>query len=397
MCDIIKCMENLKKRYYDFDIARVIAIFTLAFVHIVEFWGYQCGMGDFLTHDCADTLGYISEFLTIFVAPMFMLCMGFNMVLTRKNSAKDFLLRGIFLLVIEITLNLLRYYIPGGFGILIAGKNGATATVLDYMLYGMLNSDIYAFAGLTFLLFALFKKCKFSYIAIMITSIITLVIGEVIAVKFSPAISEALDPNVSNLLGNFLYIDENSTFPLLQWLIFPAFGYTFGSVVTKAKNENKVFHYFAIGAVCVLAICIGVLALTKQDIYLRINAASNNNYMDAICAFAELSIAFLFIYLIRMAYKGLKLDKKEKFNATMKRISSGILYYYCIQWIIIGSVLFITGAFNVWGSQKLGIGWTLLCFVVISAISLVLTFLTQKLVAKLRAKHEQKQEQQKTN
>jgi hypothetical protein len=45
----------------------------------------------------------------------------------------------------------------------------------------------------------------------------------------------------ASLLGNLVYVDKNSCFPLLSWSIFPSIGILLGEVLKKAdepKREN---------------------------------------------------------------------------------------------------------------------------------------------------------------
>ena len=224
------------KRYYDIDLIRVICIICLPLIHITEYWGIEDSCGGFLVESFNDIFYYPCFILTSFVAPMFMLIMGINICFSKKNTPKDLFKRGITLLIIELILNTLRYAIPGLIGIIFSPNNEVRIDVLKMIAFGMINSDILAFAGLTFIVFALFKKINLKPLYILIISFSLYLINEfVIANLLSPTIDNNLHYMLCNLIGNFIYINSDSTFALLEWLIVPAIGY----YILKDKEDNK--------------------------------------------------------------------------------------------------------------------------------------------------------------
>jgi len=368
----------MSKRYYDIDLARSFFILVLPLVHVYEYWGSWGEMANILTKSAESVLSPIVCVLTIFGAPTFMICMGMNLVFSRNTSPGKLAKRGIKLLIVELCFNLIRYVLPGLIGAAIAGTDSSDATtLLFWMVYGLINSDILAFAGMTFIVFALFSKFNFSEITVLITGVICFAVNELLAIFVSPQIDESCNYFLSELLGNIFYVNGDSTFPLLSWLIFPCLGYFFAKKLVK-KNSNKLWHITGGAAAVCLAVAIIVASGSECGILARLNVTEINNRLDPLCALGELAAAFLFIYICHMLFKVLKLEKNEKITAGIKKYSACITYNYIVQWTIVGWVLFITCGTHAWNSQSIGIAVTFVCIVVITIVSYMLGRFLQK-------------------
>ena len=84
-----------------------------------------------------------------------MISMGIGMRYTRHQSPASYLMRGFALLTIGQFLNILRNAVPNLIAYWITGKQVFIANVLL-----ILQADILTFAGLAFLLMAVFKMCR---------------------------------------------------------------------------------------------------------------------------------------------------------------------------------------------------------------------------------------------
>jgi len=376
-------MQN--KRFYEIDLARAIVIITLVFTHVFEFWGDEYGYANILTSDAIEMLRYPAYMACLCGANVFMVCMGINMVLTRHNTPKAFFIRGLILLGIELVFNFARYALPGLIGIWAGGgsNNPNASMIYETMLYGMFNSDILAFSGLTFIVIAGLKKIKMPTYGIFITSIVMNIAGWAIATYASESISNSLDPNLSNFLGNFIWVNGDSTFPFIQWFIYPAIGMLFGEGLKSIENdkqEHKLFGItFIVSAIVFSLTCI-ILAVTDEDVLSRIIDILHDNNMDIVCTIAGLSGSFLFITIIYYIYHAFKLEKHEKANKAISDFSKDITFYYIIQWVIIGWVMFIVMSTDAWNNQVLGIGATIGCIIAIMIASFVIgRFLRKKI------------------
>lgn len=362
----------IKKRYYEIDLARSICILFLPLIHIYEYWGTWGGMADILQDSVSKSLSGFECFLTVFVAQSFMVCMGMNMVWTGNNTAKAFAKRGAGLLLIEIMLNLIRYVMPGLIGVAIGGTDTPqAATALKWMVYGFINSDILAFAGLAFLVFAIFRLLNLKPRTIMIFSILCLVLNSVIFHLIGAALNNSCSLYFNEFLGNFFYVNADSTFSLLGWLIFPACGYLMASCL-MGKDADRQRRAWIIGgavsAVWLAAVSVYFISQGLNPI-LKLNPAECGRRMDFWCVSGDLAAAILFICVCHGLYALLHLEKRQAFNDFVRSYSAGITTNYMIQWTIVGWVLFITCGTGLWGCKALNMAETLTCFVLIEAVS----------------------------
>ena len=368
----------MSKRYYDIDMARCFFILTLPMIHVYEYLGSWGGMAGLLTEGTESVFAPIVCFLTVFGAPTFTVCMGMNIVFSRNAAPEKLKRRGIQLLFVELCFNLLRYVLPGLIGVSIGGTDTADAsTVLFWMVYGLINSDILAFSGMAFMVFSLFIKRKFSGTKVAIAGILCFAINELLARFVSPIIDGNCNYFFSELLGNLFYVNGDSTFPLLSWLVFPCFGYFFAEKFVNKDSEKPWHGMGGIAAICLIAAII-LANGSDGSIMSRLNATELSNRLDPLCALGEVSASFVFIYICHILFGALGLDKNERVKAGMMKYSSCITYNYLVQWTIIGWALFISGGIHLWNSQSMGIAVTIVCIVVITAFSYVFGRFLQK-------------------
>lgn len=368
----------MSKRFYEIDLARCFFILVLPLIHVYEYLGSWGGMACLLTESTESVLAPIVCFLTVFGAPTFMVCMGMNLVFSRNASPEKLMKRGIQLLIVELCFNLLRYVLPGLIGVAIGGTDTADAsTVLFWMVYGLINSDILAFSGMTFIVFSLLLKKSFSEVKVALAGILCFAVNELLAAFVSPQIDGNCNYFFSELLGNLFYVNGDSTFPLLSWLIFPCSGYYFAKKLVK-KESKKLWHIM--GGTAAICLITSIIAAGGREygITARLNVTELYNRMDSLCALGEVSASFLFIYICHTLFGVLGLDKNENIkNGTMK-YSSSITYNYIVQWTIIGWVLFISGGTHFWNSQSMGVGITFVCIAIITVFSYVFGRFLQK-------------------
>ena len=373
----------MKKRYYDIDLIRVICILCLPLIHVTEFWGIEDSCGGFLVNSFNDIFYYPCFILTSFVAPTFMLIMGINMCFSKKNTAKDFFIRGIFLLITELILNFFRYALPGFIGIIFSPNNEVRIDVLKMIGYGMINSDILAFAGLTFIVFALFKKLKLKPFVILAISLFLYLINEfVIANILATSIDNNLHYMISNLLGNFIYINSDSTFALLEWLIVPAIGYAFGYYFLIEKEENKVLKSYIIisiiGLILSSIVILTSILINNRDVLSLFSHNINHTRMDYVCLITNITICFVLLLIGHLIYRNNKIKNNIKFNNFIANFSSNTNNYYIVQWILVGSVMFICGGIGLWGTHNTPLVIGIIGIIVITFISYFLAPLINK-------------------
>jgi len=361
----------MKRRIFEFDVVRVIAVLMLPFIHIMEFWGDMYGYSDILSLQTTSTFNVVSEILCIFAAPTFMICMGINMLNTRHDTAKDFFKRGIFLLLLELVFNVIRYEIPGFISLFFANTAEGKQLVLDTMLLGIFNSDILALAGLAFLCFALFKKLKLNNLTIVFISLFLFALDFTLNKTLVMAtIDSNINGVVSNILGNLIYVNKNSTFPVAEWLVFISFGYVFGSLIKKIgmKNENKLFLCLGVSSLAIFISCVTYCLVTQNDLIESLCQAASCVSMTPLCLIAEISASTLFISIVYFICKLFKLNNNQKACEWFKHFSNNTNAFYLMQWIIVGVVMMVSAA-TMYQSKILPIWATLLCYLIIVLIS----------------------------
>ena len=111
-------------------------------------------------------------FTELFGAATFMISMGIGMRYTRHQSPASYLMRGFALLTIGQFLNILRNAAPNLIAYWITGKQVFIANVLL-----ILQADILTFAGLAFLLMAVFKMCRLKGSVVLAAGVLLRVIA----------------------------------------------------------------------------------------------------------------------------------------------------------------------------------------------------------------------------
>ena len=186
-------------RQIELDIAKGFAILFMIWVHTAETFSAEAGLGYEL----------VDNFLGgPFAAPVFMVCMGIGMRYGRKTAAKDFVKRGIGLLLTGLILNIFRYVLPMLTVYALSGEKLYLNTFT--FLFGV---DILEFAGLAFLFFALAKKLKWKDSVLLIIAAAASVAGSLL--KWITTGNMYIDQFTGYIWGN----DGAQTyFPFLNWV-----------------------------------------------------------------------------------------------------------------------------------------------------------------------------------
>lgn len=197
-----------KRRFEELDLARALPLLLLPLVHVYEEFESIYGLPETLVENYKWIL-----YLCNLMPSVFMILMGANIFFSRKSTAKDLFKRGISFVGIGLALNFLRFIIPS---IITSIVNGNIDGIFgEYgSIYYTLTPDIYDFVGLAFIVFAIFKYFNFSPLTMMLTSVAMLMIDGIIP-QF-----ETASLNLNGFIGRFIYMDVDSCFPLMTWMIF---------------------------------------------------------------------------------------------------------------------------------------------------------------------------------
>ena len=207
-------------RQPELDLLKALCVVGMIFVHSV------LDLGNDVLPSTLDDYG--TEF---FGAATFMICMGVGMCYMHNQSAKAYVIRGFGLLTIGQFLNICRDSIPNLIAWWVTGKQIFIANALL-----VLQSDILSFAGLAFLLIALFKKLKLKNGTILGISVVMSLFA-LISWHVFPSPENYL---LSQLLGYFVITKAESYFPLLCYFIFVAFGCFIGGYYPRIKDKDAL-------------------------------------------------------------------------------------------------------------------------------------------------------------
>ena len=154
MNDLFSDKKINKGRQIEIDFAKCLSIIFMVFVHCL-----------YLSYFVPNTLS-VPYMLIVecilgcpFAAPVFMFCMGVGIVYSTKSKPDLMIKRGIMFILTGFIVNIGKFFIPYFF----TGYFLDNWTFLD--IFGGLIIffvDIMPFAGLSFILLAIFKKFKLS-------------------------------------------------------------------------------------------------------------------------------------------------------------------------------------------------------------------------------------------
>ena len=254
-------------------------------------------------------------------AQAFMIGMGIGIVYAKKAEPKAHLKRGVSLIIIGQVLNLCRYAVPNGIGYLITGDESWRKLV-----FLVFSSDIMQFAGLTFLLIALFEYLHFSELKIFLVALAMSAVGTLTAAQVETG-SYVLD----QFLGFFIFTKSESYFPLLYWFIFPAFGMLFGSILKHVRDKKK-FYLSLLVPTGILTVLYFYLASSVDQPYFLVlrdlNAFNDMHFTDVlaqlICNTCLICVSFFVTKIL-----------SERIMKGVSFISGNINRFYCVQWVLI--------------------------------------------------------------
>ena len=298
-------------RQPELDLLKALCVVGMIFVHVF------LDLGKDVMPTVIDD--YLTEF---FGAATFMICMGIGMRYMRRQSPSSYLVRAFGLLTIGQFLNILRNALPNLIAWWITGKQFFIANS-----FLILQADILTFAGLSFLLMALFKKLKFSDGAVLGASVVM----SLAALISWHVITPPANYLASQLLGFFIITRAEAYFPLLCYFIFVAFGYFIGGYYPRIRDKRALSN--RVMAICFPLAFIYYIFRFTMDMSFLPELGSDLQYNmkptpDAIatCLF---TLGFLALLEKIVEAMGGKLPK------IVGHFSAYINSYYCLSYLFI--------------------------------------------------------------
>jgi hypothetical protein len=203
---------------------KAIAVLGLPIVHLLEEGIY----GNYVSQEVYKLEALIVA-LCIVGPSIFMMCMGFNMGGV-PSSPKSFMKQGLRFLSLGAVLNLVRWIFPGLLMWIFHGDS-----MSEDICY-FLVSDIYFFVGIFCLFYALMRKFKLNTTTIFAITVAMLTVNTMLTPVMPKIFTNEF---VIAFVGNFVYVDGTSCFPLLSWAIFPTTGILLGDILKKTTDEKR--------------------------------------------------------------------------------------------------------------------------------------------------------------
>ena len=200
----------------------------------------------------------------------------------------------------------------------------------------ILVSDIYFFVGIFCLFFALMRKIKLNTLEMLLVTIVMLTINTLL----TPVMPEVItNEYLISFLGNFVYIDDTSCFPLLSWAIFPTTGVLLGEVLKKVTDEKrgKIMKNILLFSPVVFVSYLVSLCLYGHDA-MKVMVSPLNSYItDLPNVILMISLA---LFLFAVLYYVCNAIDKSRFMKFMMKISTYVVPFYMLQWILVAWIYY---------------------------------------------------------
>ena len=345
-------------RQIEWDYAKVFAIFAMIFVHFLAFCTFS-----------QIDYGYVEEYLFILTqssAPIFMFAMGIGMVYTRHDSTKEFIVRGIKLLLLGLVINTMYFL-----------SNYAAGVPLEYSLLSFLANDILQFAGITVIVVGIFKKLGLSYTQMLLVGISLSLI-----VSYHPDVT-LHNMYLNQLLGNFIETTGQnivSCFPFLNWFIIPAAGMLFGNDLKRCNDKDKLYKLILMYTSITTIILLILGFITREGMFAITGGTVPEKLSYLHLSTQDIILLIVIILLAGSLFYFLSKRASPKINNFITRTSKNVTSIYLIQWALILSLTYINQFIDVESNMILRI----LTFLAVIIFSVVMAEGYQKIKSHIR-------------
>ena len=343
--------NNRIHKFGEFDLMKAIAVLGLPVVHLLEEGIY----GNYVSQEVYKLEAFIVA-LCIVGPSIFMMCMGFSMGGAR-NTPKSLAKQGLRFLSLGAILNLARWILPSLVLFIVQGEP------MTEGIYDFLVSDIYFFVGIFCLFFALMKKLKLTTPEILVVTIIMLTVNTLLTPHMPNIVT---NDYLIRIVGNFIYIDETSCFPLLSWAIFPTTGILLGEVLKKVTDERRarIMKHMLLFSPVIFASYLVSLCIYGHDA-MRIMVSPLNSYItDLPNVILMISLA---LFLFAVLYYVCNVIDNSRFMKFMMKISTYIVPFYMLQWVLISWIFYGMYLFEC-EEGVLTLTWFIIAAVIITGI-----------------------------
>jgi len=301
-------------RQSELDWARGFAVFFMILVHVkLELPGFPL----------SNLYSKILEFAgSPLAAPVFMILLGAGIVYSRNKEPKKLAKHGLLLLALHYALNFGAFGLPNLIKLIQTGD----VQYRDALFHYTFGVDILAFAGITFLFFALMEKLKLESIHVAFTALALACLNYLLTWLMNTFWSGPAP-------GLFIRASEYSYFPFLSWIGYPVMGYIFARHLIRCTDKKRFYKYlFAFSVLITATITLGSFKY-DFDIWSMHFGPEEYYYQDFIQYILVGGICFSWISLL---YTISSVKIFGFVGKLLARWSRNVTAMYCAQWLIIG-------------------------------------------------------------
>lgn len=307
------------KRQVEVDFAKFICMMGMIFVHC--FGTAQAGFSNY-----SGLHYFVGAFLSYTLgAGTYMFCMGVGISYSRRSNPKYMFIRGLVLIAAGYLLEFLK----SGLVNIVVGAFFNSEYLADWYI-DCLATNIFHFAGLFFIVYAIFKKLKIKDMYFLIFTVILGIIGSFFTnLNFNDSL---VNHFVGLFLGTFdpnISFETHSYFPFFNWCLIPALGIFFGKILRRCKNKNWLYSRVSVIGLLLFAIYTTICMPNSIGIF---NFLQNGFYHHSIFGSLANICACLMVYGIYFAIAKILPNGFIKFITT---IAKNISFFYIIHFIII--------------------------------------------------------------
>lgn len=314
----------VSRRYYEFDMMRALCMLFMVVAHVWEQYEW------FMTPELAAQYHRVAYFYIITGPSTFMICMGVNLIFTNHKTPREIASRGVRFLCLDVFLNVMRFGIPVTVLALLGRPDR-----FSYFATNLLRSDIYAFVGLFFLIYAVCRYYKLSSFWLVCISFGMLTVNTLFIMR---GINELSLWNtywfLGDLAGRVIWVDWDSYFSLLPWFVFPITGLIFGKYYFRL-NRLRQNHFSR------QVLIFSVIGFTSFSVFLptvglswRSAVVSINGYLTDVVRDMVMILCTGILFGICQPLAGILAG--TKMLKWIVHFSKLVIPFYVIQWIIVG-------------------------------------------------------------
>ena len=312
------------KRLPELDVLKTIAVISMIFVHVLEV-SSELNTSDPLSRGIATLIEFLG---CVPSAGVFMFFMGWGAAIFRKKGMKTFIYRFLQLFLLGLLVNFFQQLVPMLLEPEVFGK-------AQENLYTIIAVDIYQFASLATLYFAIMQKLNRNTKSAMIFSILLLSFCMILNATLGCETFTTGNNWYDTLIGFFVRENEYSYFPFISWILFPISGYGAAFLYQKLdgkKNLLSCCFVTGIGLILLSELLMNIFSI--RDVIIRHVYPAEEGYyaMHPVCGIGAIGIIVtefaLVSYVLRI--------RKKQLPGFFSFVDQNVMFIYVTQWIMIG-------------------------------------------------------------